>query len=90
VATANLVEAEGRSLRRAAIRTSVVVGLIVASLAMLLTGFGLVLASLFWALAAWEAPSPLGLHPSWAYLACAGVCVVAGIGIAWITARMAK
>jgi hypothetical protein len=90
VATANLAEAEGRALRRSAVRTSVVVAGVLASLAMLLAGFGLVLASLYWALSAWSAPSPFGVHPAWAYLACAGVCGLAGTGLAWITARTAK
>lgn len=89
MATANLAEAEGRALKRSAVRLGVVIAGIVASLAMLLAGFGLVLAAIFWAVSAWSVPTPFGLHPSWAYLVCAGVCLIIGVLLARATSKLA-
>lgn len=90
MATANLAEAEGRALRHSVLKVGVIFAGLVASLAMVLTGFGLLLAALFWAVSAWSVPTPFGLHPSWAYLVCSGVCVLTGAGLAWITSRLAR
>jgi hypothetical protein len=64
-------------------RVAFALALLVAVLAMAGTGLGLALAAMFQGLSeVW--------HPGWALLACAGVCVVFAIGLAWGTARLAK
>jgi hypothetical protein len=83
VATANLAEAEGRTLKKSVYHVGLVLAALVATLGMVLTSFGLALAALWRGLT-------LRMDGSWAYLICAGVCLALAAGLAWLTMRIAK
>jgi hypothetical protein len=83
VATANLVEAEGRALRRGVVQVAVAVAGLLVALGIGLTGAGLLVAALYWGLVE-------VMHPAWAFLIAGGICAVVAIGVAWVTAAQGK
>lgn len=81
IATADLVEAEGRSLRRQMVRLATAAAMILVAALLALFGFGFLLYGLFWLLAE-QMSGP-------AAAACFGLVAV-GLsgGIAWIARQM--
>ena len=83
IALVELLEAEGRDLRRSLIRTGAGLGLIVTSVILGLTGFGLCL---------WSAYLYLGtlLEPPQAALATGGLTLGLSAILLWIASRLGR
>jgi hypothetical protein len=83
IAVADLLEAEGRSLRRSAVRTGWGLGLVTVASVLLLAGLVLCLAALYDALAAQLGSVAAKLGTGLAGLALAGVA-------AWLAGRVSR
>lgn len=81
IATADLVEAEGRTFRRQAVRLAIAAAMILVAALLALFGIGFLLYGLFWLLAE-QMSSP-------AASACFGIVALAMAGgVAWTARRM--
>lgn len=78
-----LIEAEGRTLRQAVIRTGLSLGLLMVAVGLVLTGLGFLLASGYMTLAIWWGPS-------WAAFALGLVTLVLAAGLIWLAQRLSQ
>jgi multisubunit Na+/H+ antiporter MnhG subunit len=78
-----LMEAEGRALRRAVVRTGMGLGLLLVAVGLILTGLGFLMAATYMALAVW-------LGAPWAAFAVGVAALLLAVLLVWLAQRMTR